>query len=136
MDNFALKGASVILLLSGCTQPDGKEAEPADVPLARLPDSMEGDGSAIPGVLGQAGSCVTIRTDDGRTVLLASTNPDIMWDSAAKELRAGAVVIRVGQRVEIGGSMSAKGTKLDWKLAPAADCPQDAIWIMASMKPG
>jgi hypothetical protein len=160
MAKFLFNVAGIALLLSGCSQPDGKETERAEVThqdaapagkdssspvakpaaeavrLVRLPDSREGDGSAMPGIVDQSGGCVTIRTADGKTVLLASTNPDIMWDGTAQGLRTGTFVVRIGERIEVGGSMATRGAKLDWKSAPDASCPQDAIWIMASLKPG
>lgn len=117
----------------GASTPQGSPDRP--VTLARLPDSREGAGAAMPGILRVRDGCVYIEGRDGSLLLLGVTNPDIRWDGGAQALAVGNRLIRNGDAVEVGGAeVGAAGRgALAWRDAPPGHCDDTRIWVTSAI---
>jgi len=117
----------------GASAPQGSPVRP--VTLARLPDSREGAGAAMSGMLRVRQGCVYIEGRDGSRLLLGVTNPDIRWDDRAQALAVGERLIRDGTAVEVGGAeVSGAGRgALAWREPRPGHCDDTRIWITSAI---
>jgi hypothetical protein len=105
------------------------------VTLARLPDSREGAGAAMPGILRVRQGCVYIEGRDGSLFLLGVTNPDIRWNDGAQALAVGEGLIRDGNAVEVGGAevSGAARSSVPWREPRPGPCDDTRIWITSAI---
>ncbi len=124
----------------GSAGPPGLSSAPQALPdrtvtLARLPDSREGAGAAMSGILRVRRGCVYIEGRDGSLLLLGVTNPDIRWDEGTQALAVGERLLRDGNAIEVGGaevSGAARGS-LAWREARPAHCDDSRIWVTSAI---
>lgn len=136
-----------ILLPSGCARTgdvggdaspahDGQGAERAQaaVSVPLLPQSDVADTASLSGTLRVENGCLYVVTADGARVLPAFLTARTDWDTRAGRLAVGGRSFAAGDRVVLGGSMSAAGaTSLRWIRPPAMSCDTARIWITGSI---
>ena len=99
--------------------------------LLRLPDSAEGDGAALQGVLAQQDGCLGIKAGDG-FYSLASTNPKVRWNDSSLSLSDGSSA-KLGDNLLLGGSEATSPGALEFVDNAPAVCVSKKIWVTTSV---
>lgn len=133
----------IMLLLSASCQPApggnnaaaGERREPiADVRLALLPPSREGDAALTIGRLAVEGPCLYLIRDDGTRTMPAFITFDTRWENGA--LVVGDRRFVVGQRVKLGGGeVNGAVANMVWTQAPDRTCATAKLWVTVSVDP-
>lgn len=99
--------------------------------LATLPTSKAGDAAAMPGIISIDGPCIYAKAATQKQYLIASTNPEIHWDTIQQALiLSNARVVKPGGKILLGGSAyTGKRDNIKWLIAPGYTCDTSHVWI-------